>query len=78
MGLAGKRVLILEARLGQVMATDAQVAVGAIGPVARHALEAQGIQVTVEPGYARMAPLVHALDAYFKRLSPPPTASAAR
>ncbi len=46
-------------------ALNSCVAVAAVGPVARGALEQRGVRVQVEPRQPKMVPLVDALAAYF-------------
>lgn len=46
-------------------ALNARVAVAAVGPVSRRALEERGVRVAVEPAQTKMAPVVAALAAHF-------------
>jgi uroporphyrinogen-III synthase len=46
-------------------ALNSRVTVAAVGPVARRALNHQGIRVSVEPAQPKMVPLVDALAAHF-------------
>lgn len=50
---------------------NSRVTVAAVGPVARRALDRQGVRVSVEPSQPKMAPLVDALAAHLARAGTP-------